>query len=161
VADTVIIMDNYHPRCVTATAKEIAQKYSSRRLDEGGTEFGKVTDRQPLPQSFDASRGKKDVKIDAKGLRTLLFGMTVIDLSHVEQLIDPSQTRTVGLLIHYYCENYLDKTANLREGLTGVMEDLRQRGFDILLPYKAGNLAMPRMYELAAAINRMRTLKVK
>jgi predicted ABC-class ATPase len=161
VADTVIMMDSYHARCVTMTAKEIAQKYPSRRLDEGGTEFGKVTDRQPLPQSFDASRGKKDVKIDAKGLRTLLFGTTVIDLSHVEQLIDPSQTRTVGLLIHYYCENYLDKTANLREGLTRVMEDLRQRGFDILLPYKAGNLAMPRIYEVASAINRMRTLKIK
>jgi hypothetical protein len=31
------------------------------------------------------------------------------------------------------------------------MDDLCEKGFDILLPYKAGNLAMPRM----------RTLKIK
>lgn len=161
VADTVIMMDNYQPRCVTEKAKEIARGIASNRQDEGGSHFGKVTDREPLPQSFDASRGKKDVKIDAKGLRTILYGTTSIDLSGVEQLVDASQTRAVGLLIHYYCENCLDKAGNLREGLTKAMEDLRQKGFGILLPHKAGNLAMPRIYEVAAAVNRMRTLKIK
>jgi len=161
VADTVIMMDNYQPRSVTERAKEIARKHASKRLDEGGASFGRITDRQALPQSFDASRGRKDVKIDVKGLRTILYGTTAIDLMNVEQLVDPSQTRTIGLLIHYYCENYLEKTPNLREGLTKVMGDIRERGFDILLPYKAGNLAMPRVHEVAAAINRMRSLKIK
>jgi len=160
-ADTVIMMDSYQPRCVTQKAKEIAQKHISKRMNEGGDRFGKVTPRQPLPQSFDASRGRKDVKIDAKGMRTILYGSTNIDLSNLEQLVDPSQTRAIGLMIHYYCENHLDKTQNLKEGLTKVMEDVRERGFDILLPYKVGNLAMPRIFELAGAINRMRTLKIK
>ncbi len=160
-ADTVIMMDNYQPRCVTQKAKEIAQKHVSKRMNEGGDRFGKVTPRQPLPQSFDASRGRKDVKIDAKGMRTILYGSTNIDLSNLEQLVDPSQTRAIGLMIHYYCENHLDQTQNLKEGLTKVMEDIRERGFDILLPYKVGNLAMPRIFELAGAINRMRTLKIK
>jgi len=161
VADTVIMMDNYQPRCVTKRARQIAIKHASKRIKEGGERFGKITPRQPLSESFDASRGRKDVKIDAKGMRTILYGPTTIDLSGLEQLVDPSQTRAIGLMIHYYSENDLDKTQNLKEGLTRVMEGIREKGFDILLPYKAGNLAMPRIFELAGAINRMRTLKIK
>lgn len=155
------MMDNYHPRGVTQRAKEIAQKHISKRMNEGGDRFGKITLRQPLPQSFDASRGHRDVKIDAKGMRTILYGSTNIDLPYLEQLVDSSQTRAIGLMIHYYSKKYLDKTQNLREGLTKVMEDVQEKGFDVLLPYQAGNLAMPRIFELAGAINRMRTLEIK
>jgi len=161
VADTVIMMDNYQPRCVTHLAREIVLKHVSKRVDEGGTSFGRITERKPLAQSFDASRGRRDVKIEAKGIRTILFGSTTIDLSYLEQLIDSSQTRTIGLIIHYYSENHLGKTASLREGLIKVMEDIQEKGFDILLPYKVGDLAMPRIYEVAGAINRMRSLKIK
>jgi predicted ABC-class ATPase len=161
IADTVIMMDNYQSRFVTTRAKEIALKHASKRIDEGGSSFGKITARQPLVKSFDASRGRRDVKIDAKGMRTILYGSTAIDLSYLEQLVDPSQTRCIGLVIHYYSEHYLEKTKNLGEGLTKVMEDVSEKGFDMLLPYKVGNLAMPRIYEVAGAINRMRTLKIK
>jgi predicted ABC-class ATPase len=160
-ADTVIMMDNYQPRCVTKRAKEIAQIHANKRVNEGGTSFGKITYRQPLSQSFDASRGRREVKIDAKGMRTILYGSTTIDLSYLEQLVDPSQTRTIGLMIYYYSENYMGKTQNLREGLIKAMMDVQEKGFDILLPYKTGNLVMPRIFELAGAINRMRTLKIK
>ena len=34
-------------------------------------------------------------------------------------------------------------------------------GLDILSPFKAGNLARPRRYEVAMAVNRMRTLAVR
>ena len=161
VADTVIMMDSYQPRCATKRAKEIARIHASKRMDEGGASFGKTTPRQPLSQSFDASRGRREVKIDAKGMRTILYGSTTIDLSYLEQLVDPGQTRSIGLMIHYYSEHYLEKTQNLRKGLTKVMEDVHEKGFDILLPYKVGNLVIPRIYEVAGAINRMRTLKVK
>jgi len=161
VADTVIWMDNYQPRLATTRAKEIVLKHVSKRIDEGGSRFGEITARQPLAKSFDASRGRRDVKIDAKGMRTILYGSTAIDLSYMEQLVDPSQTRCIGLVIHYYCEHYLEKTKNLGEGLRKVMEDVSEKGLDILLPYKVGNLSMPRIYEVAGAINRMRTLKIR
>ena len=161
VADTVIMMDNYQPRLVTHQAREIASKHRSKRIDEGGSSFGRITSRQPLAQSFDASRGRREVKIDVKSTGTILYGSTAIDLSYLEQLVDPSQTRSIGLLIRYYSEHCLDKTQNLRGGLEKVMQDIGEGGFDILLPYKVGNLAMPRIYELAGAINRMRTLRIK
>jgi predicted ABC-class ATPase len=161
VADTVVMMEGYRARCVTERAREIAARHATRRADEGGAAFGSVTPRQPLPESFDASRGRRDVKIDARGRGTILYGSTSIDVTALDQLVDPAQARTIGLIIHHYCENYLDKTATLFEGLTAVMEEIRTSGLDILMPFKAGNLALPRLAEVAAAVNRLRGLKIK
>ena len=161
VADTVIMMDNYQPFCVTNRVKAIVSKHASQRIDEGGSDFGEITRRRPLSTSFDPSRGKREVKIDAKGLRTILYGTTSIDLSYLEQLVDISQTRTIGLMIHYYSEKYLHRSRSLREGIELVMRDAEERGLDCLIMYKLGNLAMPRIFEIAGAINRMRSLKVQ
>ena len=161
VADTVIMMDEYRPCCVTKEAKEIAARHEVKRRDEGGSSFGEFSQRRPRASSFDAHRGKREMKIDVKGLKGILYGEDFIDLSYLEQLVDISQTRCIGFLIHYYAKHYLDKSENLREGLEKVMCDVEEKGFDILLPYKVGNLALPRVYELAGAINRMRCLKVE
>jgi predicted ABC-class ATPase len=160
VADTVIMMDTYQPKCATDHAKEIAHKQIARRIDEGGPKFGAVTSRRPLASSFEARRGKHDVKIDAKGLDTILFGRTTIDLGCLEQLVDPSQTRAIGRLIHYYGGRHLNQAPNLSEGLERVFGDLEEKGLDVLVPHKLGDLALPRIFEVAGAINRMRTLRV-
>jgi predicted ABC-class ATPase len=161
VADTVIMMDSYRPHCVTEQAREITQQHATRRADEGGDSFGEVTPRRPVKGGFNPSRGKREVKIDAKGLKTILYGTTAIDLSYLEQLVDTSQTRTIGLMIHYYAERYLEQSTSLKEGMELVMRDIEERGLDCLLPYTVGDLAMPRPCEVAGAINRMRTLQVK
>jgi len=161
VADNVIMMDEYRPYCVTEKAKEIATRNAVKRKDEGGPTFGEFSRRRPKTSSFDAQRGKREVKIDAKGLKGILYGEDFIDLSYLEQLVDVSQTRCIGFLIHYYSQNYLDKSSDLREGLEKAMKDVEEKGFDILLPFKAGNVAFPRIYEVAGAINRMRSLKVE
>jgi predicted ABC-class ATPase len=161
VVDTIIMMDEYRPRCVTEKAKEIATRHEVKRRDEGGSSFGEFLKRKPRASSFDAHRGKREMKIDAKGLRGILYGEDFIDLSYLEQLVDTSQTRCIGFLIYYYANHYLDKSKDLREGLEKVMCDVEEKGFDILLPYKVGNLALPRIYEVAGAINRMRCLRVE
>lgn len=160
VADTVIMMDNYEPRCVTEEAMRIAAMHPSRREDEGGDGFGGVTQRCPLPQGFDPSRGRRQVKIDAKGLKAILYGTTPIDLSCLEQLVDIGQTKAIGLMIQYCVDHYLDGRRTLREGVELVMRDCEREGLDCLLPYRVGDLAMPRPFEVAGAINRMRTLVV-
>ena len=160
VADTILMMDEYRPCCVTEKAKEIALRHEVKRVDEGGGSFGEFSDRKPKASSFDSQRGRRDVKIDAKGLKGILYGTDFIDLSYLEQLVDISQTRCIGFLIHYYVSHYLDKSEDLKKGLEKVMCDVEEKGFDILLPYKVGNLALPRIYEVAGAINRMRCLKV-
>ncbi len=161
VADHVLMMDHYRPLDAGEEVRRIRSEFISRRCVEGGERFGDVSPRVALQESFQAQRGRREVKIDAKGLQQILYGTTKIDLSYLEQLVDESQTRTIGELIHYYSERYADQGPPLHEGLMRAFKDLQGRGLDVLDPRKPGNLAMPRLHEVAAAINRMRTLKVK
>ncbi len=161
VADTVLMLDEYRPGDVTARTEEIVQRFKSGRKKEGGAGFGKVSHRVPLSGSFNPQRGKRDVKIDAKGLKNILYGRTSIDLYYVEQLLDTSQTRAIGDIIHYYSQRYLGEGETLKVGLDRVMTDLEAAGLDTLSPRKMGNYALPRIFEVAAAINRIRTLRVK
>jgi hypothetical protein len=41
------------------------------------------------------------------------------------------------------------------------MQEVEDKGLDILQPFKAGNLALPRIFEVAGAINRMRSLGIE
>jgi predicted ABC-class ATPase len=161
VADHVLMMDHYRPVDVLEDVARVRAEYTSRRVIEGGQRFGDLTPRVPLRESFRSKRGRREVKIDVKGLHQILFGTTLIDLRGVEQLVDVSQTRAIGELIHYYAVRYGDQGLSLTEGLERVFQDLKARGLDMLGARKAGNLALPRPYEVAAAINRMRSLKVR
>jgi predicted ABC-class ATPase len=159
VADTVIMMDEFRPRSVTRKAKEIVSRNGLQRKDEGGDSFGELTPRKPTAHSFDASRGRKEVKIDAKGLHGMLYGENFVELSALEQLLDSGQTRCIGLIIYYYSQHYRGNSKNLTDGLRQVMREVKEKGLDILQPFKAGNLALPRIFEVAGAINRMRSLR--
>ena len=160
-ADRVLWMNNYRPRLVTKEAREIAEKFPAHRLPEGGELFGEPIPRQPREESFDPSLGRREVKIEARGIQTLQYGEHFIDLSAVEQIVNPGQVRAMGRLIHRYESNYLQESANLKEGLEKTFRELEEKGLDDLMPYKAGNLAKPRLLETAEAINRLRSLKIK
>jgi predicted ABC-class ATPase len=160
VADHVIMMDSYRPVAIAEKARDIANRYGNKRKNEGGVVFGNMTTRSPLPNSFRPGRGKKQVKIDAKGLYVIVFGKTFIDLCCLEQLVDVSQTRSTGHIIHYYATHHAGKEKTLKAGLEATFKDLDENGLDMLVPFKVGNLAMPRIVEVAQAINRMRTLEM-
>ncbi len=159
VADTVLMMDSYSVHDMSARAREIVQQHRTKRVEEGGSSFGSVSERCPKAGSLDAGRGKRDVKIDIKGLHTILYGTNTLDLSGVEQVVDSSQTRSIGDIILYYSRQYAGGEQRLRRGLERVFADLEQQGFDLLSPRKLGSYAMPRIFEVAAAINRLRSLE--
>jgi len=159
VADNVICMDEYRPYDMTQRAQEIAAKYRAERKPEGGRDFGRITERIPQSHSFDPGKGKKSVKISAKGLKSILFGIHLIDLTAIEQLVDTSQTRAIGDAV-YYATRYMDGKRILREVVEAVLKDLRENGLDVLNSMPVGDYAEFRGYELAAAINRLRTLRV-
>jgi len=159
VADTVLCMVEYRPHDVGERARFIAEKYRSERIPEGGTAFGEVRARIPVKHSFDPSRGKREVKIASKGLQSIVFGTSVIDLGAVEQLVDVSQTRALGDAIHY-ARKYMDGKRPLSEIIDMVLEDINRQGLDVLSPHPVGDYAAFRGFELAAAINRLRTLEV-
>jgi predicted ABC-class ATPase len=161
VADVVIAMDTYLPHDVSARAREISEKYRAARDDEGGALFGAITRRAPDPACFDPSRGRREVKIDAKGRHRILYGTLEIDLDGLSQLVDTAQTRAVGNIIHRYATEYAPQGDALIEGLTRVMDTVHNSGLDTLVSGKTGDLACPRLFEAAGAVNRMRTLVVR
>ncbi len=161
VSDKVIMMDSYEPKDVTGEVSGIVSTDRTGRRMEGGELFGDVTERIPLRESFNPSRGRRDVKIDAKGLKAILFGTHSIDLSAVEQLVHISQTRAIGDIIHYYSLHHAGREYPLKEGLEKVMREIDRGGMDILSDYKEGDYARPRIFEVAAAVNRMRSLRVR
>jgi predicted ABC-class ATPase len=160
VADRVVCMVDYKPHDLTQEARLIAERYSAGRLPEGGERFGTITDRVPLARSFNPSKGRREVKISSKGLQSIAFGTHTIDLGAVEQLVDISQTKAIGDAI-YYATRFMDGNRSLKQIVGAVMSAIEERGLDILNRRPVGDYAAFRGIELAAAINRLRTLSVQ
>ncbi len=160
VADSVICMIDYRPSVMTEEARSIAEKYLAERRPEGGDVFEKVTERSPLGRSFDPSKGRREVKISPKGLQSISFGVHEIDLGAVEHLVDMSQTRAVGDAI-FYATRYMDGTRTLDDVIGRVLLDIETKGLDVLSGSPIGDYAAFRRFELAASINRLRTMNVK
>jgi hypothetical protein len=152
------MMDSYEPRNVSEQAHALTKPHQPKHGSNSsfGPSFDQSTTRCPQQNALSPARGKRDVKIDTKEVGLLFYGTHRIDVSQVEQLIDMGQTRSIGLMIHYFAQHYADNCENLTTGLKQVLEDAQQHGLDTFSQYKVGNLAMPRLHELAAAINRIR-----
>ncbi|MFP4164953.1 MAG: ABC-ATPase domain-containing protein [Chitinispirillaceae bacterium] len=159
VADTVVRMDEYRPEDVTGLAHEIARRYRSERTPEGGESFGEINHRVPLPESLDPSRGYKPVKVAARGLKTIQFGREDIDLYGIDQLVDVSQTRAIGECL-VYLKRYMGDRMTVKELLDRLEGDIQDKGIDCIAPGKSGDLAEIRGVDLAAAMNRLRSLRI-
>ncbi len=163
VADNVIMMHVYSPAVVTGEAREIARLHPSGRRQETEGSFGEIRERIPNAASFNPYKGRK-IKVKARGVDNLQFGKDNIDLHQVEQIMDPSQTRAVGEIICYALRKKLiDGNKTLAE-ITGKVNSLVEReGLEAISPNQGqprGDYARPRVLEIAAAVNRLRTLEV-
>ncbi len=156
IADTVIMLDNYAVRDVTEQAKELAGDSLAGIKPEAFAPFVLESRRKPSAGALNPALGRRPSKIEARGVDTLLYGRHTIDLAKVEQLVDKGQIRAIGLMIKRYAEHYHSQTASLTEGLKRTVQDVEENGLDILPPWKTGDLALPRLFEVAAAINRIR-----
>jgi predicted ABC-class ATPase len=166
VADTVIALREFRPLDVTAEAGQIAAEAAAPRRIEAGSPLSGFAQRIPLAGSFDPARGRKVIAIGARGLERIEFGRNDIDLRGVEQLVDASQTRAIASAIQLAATRWMDGRRTLRAVLDELEQLLDTRGLDELDPFQRpgqhpGNYARPRRFETAAAINRLRTLRMK
>jgi predicted ABC-class ATPase len=152
VADNVIMMDEYIPRNVTDEAKKIANDKDISINIQAVNTFGQLPNRVLCNQS----ECLKKCDIRTKGLNTMTYNKDKIDLSHVEQLIDSSQTNCIAMLVRYILVNIADDHKTLSEALDVAYDIIKKRGLDNISPYKGnpGRMALPRKYEVAAALNR-------
>ncbi len=156
-ADTVIQMHDYQPRDVTARAQHIAREYETARRSEAPAPLERPQPRRLYTRSLDPAgrRGKRRIK--ARGLDALEFGDDVVDLRALEQLVDASQVRAIGMLLPAPgaagVTELDDAAAWFRDYLTQPWETLTRR--------PDGDLARPRLQDVMAVLNRLRSARFR
>lgn len=159
VADHVIQMIKYHPEDVTAQAKDIIRKYPTKRVKEDVEYPIQPKARIPVPESVDPMSEYRKWRLYTTEINTLHFGQNKIDLTDLEQLIELSQTKAIGFSM-LYARKYMDGKRTLKQVMDLVMVDLEENGLDILNEKISGHFAQFRSFELAFALNRMRSFNV-
>ncbi len=157
-ADTIIQMDAYNPRDVTGEAHTIARNHPTGRAEEHAEPLTQPQNRLLVPTSIRAERKPGIVKIGVRGLDTLIVGRTDIDLRAVEQLVDPCQLRSVGWILADLSKAgsaAIDPVSEIRR-----LDELEGMQWDSLTGHPDGDLALPRVAEVMAALNRLRGVRL-
>ena len=161
VADSVIRMDAYQPRDVTARAREVA---AAQPLGDAAPRapgaWPTGAPRVPLPESLDPRRGRRPERVRAVKTRAIEFGHEEIDVSLLYQLVDAAQCRMIGDLLLRLTRGLCDGRRDLPRILAALDADLHAHGLDSLAQAGFGDRARPRRFEVAAALNRLRSLRV-
>ena len=160
VADTVVAMKNFRPFDVTADARRVAAELPTGREREAPGPIGAVQTRLPNPTSVDPSTAKREAEIKVFKERSLLFGSQTIDLSAITQLVSYAQTLAVARGLLMARTRFMDGRRSVSEILNLVTQVIEEKGLDELDDRRVGDLAQFRPLELAAALNRLRTLEV-
>ena len=160
IADTVLRIDDYQVTNVTREAKQMAIQPSDIKPDTAALARLVEYSRWVVPSSLDPSSGRHDAVVGAESMHTLRFGTHTIDLGAIAQLGDTYQTETIGLILYYAKNRYLDEGRPIRELLDLVDRDLSTEGLECLTRDLRGDLARPRRYEIAAALNRLVALRI-
>lgn len=159
IADTVLRIANFKVYDVTKEAKKLVTTTPA-----SGTPINVASMverlRSIVPSSIDPSAGRSDFFIEAENVHTLRFGRDKIDLDGIEQLADIDQTRTIGRILYYAKTRYMEEVRPIREILDSIDQDLSSEGLETLSRTLQGDLARPRRYEIAAALNRLPSLRI-
>jgi len=159
IADTILKVEDFQVTNITEEAKALNLAVPP---EAPAVNLGPMLGRSRwiMPSSIDAAVGSKDVVIEAIDLNAIQFGRSVIELDSVPQIADESQTLTLGLLLYYAKLRYMQEGYPLREMLDMIDRDLSSEGLGTISRDLRGDLARPRRYELAAALNRLPTFRV-
>lgn len=150
-ADTVLQMQDYRAHDVTADARAVAERFATGRESEARDHLNRPRPRALNASHLSAETKPGKTKTQARGRDTLVFGRDDVDLRAVEQIADASQVRAIGQL--------LATLAKAGETLDQPPEAIARRlmaGPAALNQRPDGDLALPRVFEVMAALNRLR-----
>ena len=176
IADTIIQMDCYMPRDITASTKEFCAGYGAEpigqapgfKLPAAGRRLMTGQAGKPAAQmraggrGFDSGRGgRRDDRIKTKtfGKDSLQVGKETVDLRFVEQLIDSEQTNALAQMLRFCVEKQYFERYSLTEAVSLVIKEMASGGGLSAVSdssYAAMGLAMPRVQEIYCCFNRYR-----
>ncbi len=155
VADQVLIMDSY--RLVDATAQARQVCVSQPRVDTSLPDFPLPAQR--LPQSPEAKR-RGPSRTRALGTQRLVLDRHEVDVADVSGLVDEGQALAVAWALRALLERHFDGRTSLSQALAQVAKRLDDVGLDALGEAHPAFLVRPRLVDVGAAVNRLRSLQV-
>lgn len=158
VADRVIAMREYRPSDETEAARRVARELPAVRSAEGG-EWHSIRSRRVMPGSIDPSLPQRDESIRILALDRVLFGRERVDLGALEQVVEVGQTRAMAHALARARTRALDGALPLTSAIRAIMDEVEDAGVGVVHPHEIGELAAFRGVELAAFLNRLRTLR--
>jgi predicted ABC-class ATPase len=157
VADHVILMEDYEPRDATKRAREVRERFPARVPPKSGA-ASRPRGRRVRASSIDLRRGRRETA-RGRGLYTIELGRERVDLSYLEQLAEAGQTEAIARSIGEFAAG--NASREVTEVVNGALGSIRESGLDSLGNFRGhpGELSLPRPQEVAAAINRIRSLE--
>lgn len=156
VADQVLIMDSYRLVDATAQARQVCA--SQPRVDTSLPDFPLPAQR--LPQSPEAKR-RGPSRTRALGTQRLVLDRHEVDVADVSGLVDEGQALAAAWALRALLERHFDGRTSLSQALAQVAKRLDDVGLDALGEAHPAFLVRPRLVDVGAAVNRLRSLQVK
>ena len=159
VADQVILMEDYQAYDATGRAAGVRERFPGRILPENGA-VRPPKPRRARPSSINLRRGKR-ASARGKGLDALELGRERVDLTYLEQLAEAGQTEAIARILGEFAGG--EKGQMVAEVADAALSGILQNGLDSLDGFRGhpGELSLPRAQEVAAALNRVRSLKAR
>ncbi|MFW5443614.1 MAG: P-loop domain-containing protein [Methylococcaceae bacterium] len=166
-ADNCLLMDSFQCKDITGRVRAELGEI----VEENATLLNFSVDRQLSVDNFSPSysnqRLKKQIPKRIKALRNaprqLEYGMDLINLEALPQIVEAPQILSIGyclFLIRKEMQVQINQTRTINQWLQWLYEKLEKQGLPFLQPEYPGTISLPRKYEVAAAINRIRSLKL-
>ncbi len=155
VADQVLIMDSYRLVDATAQARQVCD--SQPRVDTSLPDFPLPARR--LPQRPEAKR-RGPSRTRALGTQRLVLDRHEVDVADVSGLVDEGQALAVAWALRALLERHFDGRTSLPQALAQVAKRLDDVGLDALGEAHPAFLVRPRLVDVGAAVNRLRSLQV-
>ena len=159
VADTIIQMDRYVPKDITAYAKKEAESYPAV---SGPETPAKRPDFHRCPRAGKGFRENDRIKMKTMGREAVMINKETIDLRYVEQITDSEQVTALGYCMRYAQKHIMDGRKDLRQ-IVDELERVMEKGTLAALCESSSSIscmAMPRRQEIFACFDRYRSLKM-
>ena len=160
VADRVIGMIRYRPADLSAAAREVAAAHPTGRLTYASSVRWPSRHRIPDPLSISARRGRRERSLKVRSRTTVDFGRERIELAGVGQIVSRAQTRATAMAIDH-ARAFMGDAVAMEDVLAALGDALARHGPDVLDSGRTGDLAAPRVQDVAAALGRLRSLRLR
>lgn len=163
IADQILQMDNYHPVDITervqsilANTSEPATHAPDFQLPEKPRIFHIGSSTRERKNYRGTGHVTERLKVKVSDRDSFSLGYDTVNLRYVEQLVDEEQTAMLAQLTRLVIERFTNRDASLSEILSFLTNQIGKEGFQCVCgkSYINGKLAMPRIQEIYACLNR-------